>query len=91
MKSINQSITHQSHINESWTLHLINGISNDLQKLFKCFSSTAIAPFLFSAIRLDLYLNDEKLFGIWLPSTANLRFPSISSLLNCYKLPEVSE
>ena len=36
------------HVNESSTLQLINGISNDLQKLPKYFSGTAIfTPFLF--------------------------------------------
>ena len=52
------------HVNESSTLELINHISNDLQKLLEYFSSTAIfTPFLF-VIRLDLYLNDDELFGI---------------------------
>ena len=53
-----------SHVNESSTLQLINGISNDLQKLLKYFNGTAIfTPFL-SVIKLDLYLNDGELFGI---------------------------
>ena len=50
------------HFNQSPTLHLINGISNDLQKLLKYFSGTVIfTPFL-SVIKLDLYLNDDELF-----------------------------
>ena len=36
-------------------------------------------------IKPDLYLNDDQL------STAKSTSPSISSLLNCDKLPEVSE
>ena len=52
------------HFNESSTLQLNNGISNDLQKLLKYFSGPAIfQPFL-SVIKLDLYLNDDELFGI---------------------------
>ena len=52
------------HFHESSTLQLINGISNDLQKLLKYFSGTAIfTPFLF-VMKLDLYLNDDELFGI---------------------------
>ena len=39
---------------------LINGISNDLQKLLKYFNGTAIlTPFLF-VIKLDLNLNDDN-------------------------------
>ena len=73
------------------TLQLTNGISYDLQKLLKYFSGTAIfTPFL-SVIRLDLYWNDDKLFGIWLPSTVKSTCPSISSLLNYRKLPDVPE
>ena len=49
-----------SHVNESSTLQLINGISNDLQKLLKYFSGTTIfTPFLF-VIKFDLYLNDDE-------------------------------
>ena len=52
------------HVNETSTLQLINGISNDLQKLLKYFNGTAIfTPFLL-VIRLDLYLYDDELFGI---------------------------
>ena len=69
----------------------MNGISNDLQKLLKYFSeTTTFTPFLF-VIKLDLYVNNDELFGIWLPSILKSTFPSISSLLNCHKLPEVSE
>ena len=65
------------HVNESSTLQLISRISNDLQKLLKYFSGTAIfTPFLF-VIKLDLYLNDDELFGIWLASTVKSTFPSI--------------
>ena len=52
------------HVNENSTLQLINGISNDIQKLLKYFNGTAIfTPFLF-VIKRDLYLNDDELFGI---------------------------
>ena len=45
---------------ESSILQLINGISNDLQKLLKYFSGTTIfTPFLF-VIKFDLYLNDDE-------------------------------
>ena len=73
------------HDNESSTLQLINGISNDLQKLLKYFSGTAIYTLFLSVIKLDLYLYDDELL------TAKWTFSSISSLLNCHKLPEVSE
>ena len=64
----------------------MNDISNDLQKLYKYFNGTAIfTPFLF-AIKLDLYLNDDELFKIWLSSRVKSTSPSISSLLNCHKL-----
>ena len=80
-----------SHFNESSTWQLINGISNDVQKLLKYFNGRAIfIPFLF-VIKLDLYLNDYELFGIWLSSTVKSTFSSISSLLNFHKVPEVSE
>ena len=81
-----------SHGNKSSTSQLINCISNDLQKLLKYFSGAAIfTPFLF-VIGLDLYLNDDELFGMWfLSSTAKSTFHSISSLLKGHKLPEVSE
>ena len=79
------------HVNETSTLQLINGISNDHQKLLKYFNGTAIfSPFLL-VIRLDLYLYDDELFGIWLASTVRSSFSFISSLLNCHKLPGVSE
>ena len=79
------------HVNETSTLQLINGISNDHQKLLKYFNGTAIfTPFLL-VIRLDLYLYDDELFGIWLASTVRSSFSFISSLLNCHKLPGVSE
>ena len=53
-----------SHFNENSTLQLIKGISNDLQKLFKYFSGRAFFTLFLFVIRLDLYLNDEELFGI---------------------------
>ena len=86
-----------SHVNESSILQLINDISKDLQRLLKYFGGTTIFTSFFIPIfsvwpiRFDLYLNDDELFGIWLSSTAKSTFPSISSLLNCHKLPEVSE
>ena len=55
------------HFHESSTLQLINGISNDLQKLLKYFNGTTIfTPFfvpLFSVlpIRFALYLNEGAL------------------------------
>ena len=80
-----------SYVNECSTLQLIKGISNNLKRLLKYFSGTAIfAPFLF-VIRLDLYLNDDELVGIWLLSTVKSTSPSIPFHLNCHKLPEVSE
>ena len=78
------------HDNESSILQLINGSSKNLQKLLRYFSDTSIFTLFLFAIRLDLYFNDDELFGIWLPSTIKSVSPSISSLLNCHKLPEVS-
>ena len=76
-------------------MQLINSISIDLQKLLKYFSGTAIFMFLpatveDSPVKLDLYLKDDEL------STETLSgFPAFvtgdSSLLNCHKLPELSE
>ena len=80
-------------------MQLINSISNDLQKLLKYFSGAAIFTFLNillpataedSPVKLDLYLKDDEL------STETLSgFPAFvtgdSSLLNCHKLPELSE
>ena len=79
------------NINESSILQLINGISNDLQKLLKYFNGTAIFTSFLLVIRPDLYLYDDELFGIWLASTVRSSFSFISSLLNCHKLPGVSE
>ena len=79
------------HPNENSILQLINGISNDLEKLLKYFNGTAIfTPFfmpLFPVLPIifDLYLNDDEL------STVKLTSPSISPLLKFHKLPEVSE
>ena len=84
------------HVNESSALQLINGISNDLQKLHKYLNGTGIftpfflPPFRMVAIRFDLYLKDDELSAL-----TSERFPlfsfGYSSLLNCHKLPEVSE
>ena len=83
--------------NESSTLQLINGIANDLQKLLKYFSGTAIftPSFLLFApsttvlsIRFDLYLNDEE-FSAVISIKASL-FIGCSSLLNYHKLSQVS-
>ena len=82
------------HFNESSTLQLINSISNDLQKLLKYFNGKTTFTFSFflfapSAsvlpVRLALYLNEEALLIVKLSCTY------ISSLLNCHRLPEVSE
>ena len=73
-------------------MQLINGISNDLQKLLKYFNGTAIfTPFfvpLFSVlpIRFALYLNEGALLSL-----VTFALSTISSLLKSYKLPEVSE
>ena len=83
-------------MNESLTLQLINGISNDLQKLLKYFNGTAIfTPFFLPPfgmvvpMKFDLYLKDDELSVLTLE-----RFPlfyfGCSCLLNCHKLPEVS-
>ena len=62
-------------------------VNNDLQKLLKYFSGMAIFTPFFPVIRLDLYLIDDKLFGIWLLSTVKSTSRSTLSLLNCHKLP----
>ena len=76
----------------------INGISKDLQNLLKYFSRTAIFTFLNTPLsaaskglkKLDLYLKDVELAVETLPE-----FPGFvtgdSSLLNCHRLPEVSQ
>ena len=80
------------HVNESLTLQLINGTSNDLQKSLKYFNGTAIflPPFRMVPIRFDLYLKNDELSVL-----TSERFPlfsyGCSFLLNCHKLPEVSE
>ena len=75
----------------------MNGISKDLRKFLKCFSGTAIFMFLNTPLSVSAtrfknhwYLKDDEL------STETLSgFPAFvtgdSSLLNCHKLPEVSE
>ena len=73
-------------------LQLIDGISNDLQKLLKYFNVTAIfTPFFVPLIpvlpiRLALCLNEGAL-----SSLVTFALLSISSLLKSHKLPEVSE
>ena len=87
------------HVNESSTLQLINNISNDLQKLLKYISGTAISTPSFFLLapcasvlptRFDLYLNYEE-FSAVRSIEALLLSIGCSSLLNCHKLPEVSE
>ena len=84
--------------NSIWILTLINGIPKYLQKLLKYFSGATIFTFLNTQLSpavdypmtLDLYLKDVGLFV----ETLSV-FPAFvtgdSSLLNCHKLPEVSE
>ena len=75
---------------------LINGISNDLQKLFKYFNGTAVfTPFLLPPfgrmpIGFDLYLKDDESSALRLESSP-LFYLGCSSLLKCHKLPDVSE
>ena len=74
---------------------MINEISNDLQKLLKYFNGTAIFVFftkLFPSAassvfptRAALYLNNSEL------SILKSALLGTSSLLNCYKLLDVSE
>ena len=58
------------HFNESSTSQLVNGSSNDLQKLLRYFSGTAIFTLffvpLFSVlpIRFALYLNEGALLSL---------------------------
>ena len=84
------------HVSESSTSQLINCISNDLLKSLKHFNGTTIftpfflPPFRRVPIRLDLYLKDDELSVLTLESSSLLYF-GCSSLLNCHKLPEVSE
>ena len=78
-------------------VQLINGISNDLQKVFKCFNGTAIftPSFLLfspSATVLPIIpavcLNEGALS---LVKTVLISLTFNSSVLNCHKLPDVSE
>ena len=84
------------HDNESSTLQLINGISSDLQKLLNYFNGTAIftpfflPPFGMVPIKSDLYLKDEELSVLTSEISPLFSF-GCSSLLNCHRLPEVSE
>ena len=76
----------------------INGISKDLQNLLKYFSRTAIFTFLNTPLsaaskglkKLDLYLKDVELAVETLPEFPDF-VTSNSSLLNCHRLPEVSQ
>ena len=53
--------THFSfYFNKSSTLLLINGISNDLQKLLKYFSTNAIFPPVFVSASFALHLNENS-------------------------------
>ena len=77
---------------------LINGISNDLQKLLKYFGGTAIFIFLntlliltafSSPMKLDLYLKDVELFvETWSRFAEAVK--GDSSLLNCHKILDLS-
>ena len=84
--------------NSRWILQLINGISNDLQKLLKYFCGTAIFTFLNTHLsaaisglkKLDLYLKDVELSAETLSGVPAL-VSGDSLLLNCHKLPDVYE
>ena len=75
----------------------INGISNDLQKLLKYFSGTAIFTSLSTPVssavsglkKLHLYLKGDESSAVTLAGFPLFIF--CSSLLNCHKLPEVFE
>ena len=79
--------------NSRWILQLINGISDDLQKLLKYFSGTAIftslntPPSASSSVlkKCDLYLKDDEPAVVTLGGYSLFIF--CSSLLNCHKLP----
>ena len=60
-----ENIQFSYHFNESSILQLINGISGNFQKILKYFNDTAIFTQFLSVIKLDLYLNDDGLFGIY--------------------------
>ena len=93
--SITQSLV---QFNSRWILQLINGISKDLQKLLKYFSGTTIFTFLNTPLsssvcglkKLNLYLKDDELAAETLSGFLTA-VADDSSLLRCYKLPEVSE
>ena len=81
------------HPNESSILQLINGVSNDLQKLLKYFRGKAffilffVVPFIsVLPIRFALYLNELALLSL-----VTSALSTISFLLESRKLPEVSE
>ena len=77
-------------------LQLINSICNNFQKLLKYFSGTAIFVFLNTPLssldsflkKLDLYLKDIELVVVTLGFITPI---GNSSLLNCRKLPDLSE
>ena len=83
------------HFNSRWTLQLIHGISNDLQKFLRCFNETIVFAFfteLFVLLTVSaafpagaaLYLNDLELSIL-----KSALLTGTSSLLNCHKLPDV--
>ena len=83
--------------NSRWILQLINGISNDLHKLLKYYNGTTVFVFftelfvLLTAFavfptRAALYLNNLELSIL-----KSALLAGTSSLLNCHKLPDVSE
>ena len=88
--AVNKHVSY--HFNDSSTLQLINGISNDLQKLLKYFNGAAtfisffLPLFPVSPIRLAFCLNEGALSSLL---TSALLI--ISSLLKYYKLSEVEE
>ena len=82
--------------NSKWILQLISGISNDLQILLKYFNGTTICVFFTRLLLLAVsavvptitvfYLNDLELLVV-----KSALLAGTSSLLNCRKLPNVSE
>ena len=78
---------------------LINGTSNDLHKLLKYFHGTAISAFftkLFGLTYPDAFSKRAALYlNNWALKTSLLLTPESAlggwSLLNCHKLPGISE
>ena len=82
-----------------WILQLINGISNEFQKLLKYFVGTAIFTFsntlllstvVYSPKKFDLYLKDVELF-VKTSTGFPASFKVDPSLLNWHKIPDVSQ